>query len=80
MTHVRRPNRRPIPGLAELVNGGACAASGKVRYLDRRAAETARVMTARADPDQARAARLHVYQHAACGDWHIGHDQERPDG
>ena len=80
MTHVRRPNRRPIPGLAELVNGGACAASGKVRYLDRRTAETARMMTAHADPDPARAARLHVYLDPWCRDWHIGHTPEPADG
>lgn len=80
MAHVRRPNRRPIPGLAELVDGGACARTGKVRYLDRRVAETARMMTARADPDPARAARLEVFQCSRCGDFHVGHAPERPYG
>lgn len=74
MTHVRRPNRRPIPGLGELVNGGSCATSGKVRYLDQRTAARARDMVAKHDPD---AERLHVYHHGACGDWHIGHQPAR---
>lgn len=74
MTHIRRPNRRPIPGLAELVNGGSCSTSGKVRYLDERTAGMARDLVARHDPEPA---RLEVYHHGACGDWHIGHRPER---
>lgn len=75
MTHVRRPNRRPIPGLDELVNGGACTSSGKVRYLDARVAGQARDLVARNDPN---GQLLEVYHHAACGDWHIGHRVPRP--
>ena len=77
MTHIRRPNRRPIPGLDALVNGGSCASSGKVRYLDQRTAEHARRILATRDPD---AARLESYRHGGaggCGDWHIGHAAAR---
>lgn len=69
-THVSKPNRRPVKGLDELVNGGACPTTRKVRYLDERTANRARDQIAKhdAEPD-----RLAVYQHAACGDWHVGH-------
>lgn len=80
MTHVRRPNRRHVPELAELTVGGTCPASGKVRFIDQRTAETARDRTAKRDSDAARAARLHAYACGVCGDWHIGHDPERPGG
>ena len=73
MTHVRRPNRRRVPELAELINGGTCRASGKVRFLDERTAMIARDLTAKRDPDPARAATLGAYVCTACGDWHIGH-------
>lgn len=73
MTAIRRPNRRPIPGLADLVNGGACPSSRKVRYLDERTARTALERVARHDPNRD---RLEVYRHGACGDWHVGHRVE----
>lgn len=73
MTHVRRPNRRHIRGLDELVNGGSCPSTGKVRYFDSRSAWQAREFVARDDPDPARAATLQVYRHEDCGDWHVGH-------
>lgn len=77
VTHVRRPNRRHVPELAELVHGGDCPVSGKARYLDRRTAETARMLTAKRDTDPERAARLHVFHcpppGLGCGDWHVGH-------
>lgn len=73
MTHIRRPNRRRVPELAELVNGGLCPSSRKVRYLDSRTAAAARRWLVNADPDPARAARLGVYQCERCGDWHVGH-------
>lgn len=76
MAIVRRPNRRPIPGLADLVNGGACPSSRKVRYLDERTARTALEQIGRDDPDRD---RLDVYHHS-CGDWHVGHRVERPHG
>lgn len=69
MTSIRRPNRRHIRGLADLVNG--CPTTGKIRYLDQRTAEQARDQLARHDPD---AARLETYRHASCGDWHVGHN------
>lgn len=77
MTAIRRPNRRPIPGLAELVNGGACPSSRKVRYLDERTARMALEQVGRHDPDPE---RLNVYRHDHCGDWHVGHRSERHGG
>lgn len=68
MTRIRHPNRRPIPGVADLVHG--CPSTGKIRYVDARSAQLARDLVARNDPD---GERLEVYPHAACGDWHIGH-------
>lgn len=70
MTHVSKPNRRPIPGLADLVNGGSCPSSRKIRWLDERTARQALEQIGRHDPD---ADRLGVYQCARCGDWHVGH-------
>lgn len=76
MTHVRRPNRRHVPELADLVNGGTCEPTGKVRFLDRRTAEFARERLARrpADPDRD---RLHVFPCGLCRDWHVGHDRSK---
>lgn len=73
MTTIRRPNRRRIPELAALVNGGVCAGSGKIRWLSERGAEQAAAIMANHDPDPERAARLVTYRHAVCGDWHVGH-------
>lgn len=73
MTHISKPNRRPIPGLAELVNGGSCRWTGKVRWLDERTAQRALEKIAQHDPDAERAARLEVFQCGRCGDWHVGH-------
>ena len=77
MTHVRRPNRRPIPGLDELVNGGVCASTRKIRYLDSRTAQRALAQVATEDPDPERRATLHIYRHDDCGDWHVGHSVPR---
>ena len=76
MTHVRRPNRRHVPELSDLVNGGTCEPSGKVRFLDQRTAELARERLARrpADPDRH---LLHVYWCGRCRDWHVGHDRSK---
>ena len=76
MTHVRRPNRRPIKGLDELINGGTCRVSGKVRYLDERTAEVARthLLTRTADPERH---LLRVYACRDCGDHHVGHDRSQ---
>ena len=68
-THVAKPNRRRIPGLAELVNGGNCPHSGKVRYLDQRTATRALEQIAVQDPERD---RLSTYR-CKCGDWHVGH-------
>lgn len=73
MTHVRRPNRRRVPELVDVVRGDLCPMSGKVRYVDPRAAAAARRWLVRIDPDPARAARLGVYQCERCRDWHLGH-------
>lgn len=73
MTTIRRPNRRRIPELGQLINEGQCPSSGKVRYLDGRVAAIARRWLVAIDPDPARAARLGVYQCDRCGDWHVGH-------
>jgi hypothetical protein len=76
MTHVRRPNRRHVPEFEDLVHGGICEPSGKVRFLDQRTAEFARSRLARrpADPDRD---MLHVYPCGLCRDWHVGHDRSK---
>lgn len=76
MTHVRRPNRRPVPGMTDLVDGGICTLSGKVRYLDARTAGRALTSVASHDPDPERVSRLEVYHCARCADWHVGHRSE----
>lgn len=70
MTHVRHPNRWPQRGLDQLLNGGVCPRSGKLRYFDARSAEQTLGHLARADPDPD---ALHAYHCGGCGDWHVGH-------
>lgn len=72
MTTVRRPNRRRIRGLSEMVNE-LCSSSGKRRYIDRRGAVHAMAEIAVDDPN---ADRLVTYRCTACGDFHVGHGQE----
>lgn len=73
MTHVRRPNRRPLPPEAQYqLDGATCAATGKRRYSEVEAAHVVRQMRPRdPDPDalESFACRL------GCGDWHVGHRQ-----
>lgn len=68
-THVRRPNRRRIRGLAEAVNE-LCSASGKRRYIDERGAQRAMAEVAGEDPA---ADRLNTYRCVSCSDFHFGH-------
>jgi hypothetical protein len=70
MIHVRHPNRRPQRGLDQLLNGGLCIRSGKLRYFDERSAEQTREQLAKVDPDPD---ALHVYWCGGCRDWHVGH-------
>lgn len=72
MTHVRRPNRRRLPGMVAAVEGSVCLTTGKLRYADRGSADRARAELARRDPSPD---ALEVYRHADCGDWHIGHSR-----
>lgn len=74
MTHVRHPNRRPQRGLDQLLNGGLCRGSGKLRYIDERAAQRVRDQMAARDPDPD---ALRVYWCGGCRDWHVGHDRPR---
>jgi hypothetical protein len=67
--HVRRPNRRPIRGLSEMVNE-LCPSTGKRRYVDQRSAARAMAEIADRDPD---ADRLNTYRCGPCADWHTGH-------
>lgn len=72
MTTIRRPNRRPIRGLSEMVNE-LCTASGKRRYLDGRSAIRAMAELVAGDP---KAETLNAYRCPACSDFHVGHVPE----
>lgn len=75
MTAVRRPNRRRIPELAQIADGGVCRQTGKLRYFDERTATIAMRQIAKRDPSRA---RLNVFDCDHCGDWHVGHTPKGP--
>jgi hypothetical protein len=73
MTHVRKPNRRPLVVLSSAGAGGddLCPIAGKLRYLDERSARLAltQLGSRNAEPDRV----LATYRCPSCGDWHVGH-------
>lgn len=72
MTHVRRPNRRPMSDdVSRLLQGETCGATGKVRYPDQHSAGLVMRQQAARDP---RGDALEIYRcRGGCPDWHIGH-------
>ena len=69
MTHVRRPNRRPVsPEVARLIDGETCPTTGKVSYPDEYAAALVLRQQRHNDP---RGDALESYR---CADhYHLGH-------
>jgi hypothetical protein len=71
-SRLHKPNRRPMPEVDELVNGGLCSVSGKLRYRTIEGADQAiaKLRSYGTDPD---ADQLGAYRCKWCRDYHAGH-------
>lgn len=75
MTHVRRPNRRPLsPEIARQISGETCPRTGKIRYPDEVVADHV-IRQMRTHDDRGDALERFRCQRppVGCGDWHVGH-------